>query len=156
MGRSGTRSWQRRRRVLLVAWVTLAITAVGLAGLTGLTCRYGLHRQYATFSGGRGYVVSVMAGRVLVSYDPSVVVGYGWTGALDRWYWPDVVPRIRWGSAAWMVSVPFWLPALAAGGGAWWFRRRWRRVRVAGVCVRCGYEVGEMRVCPECGAEVVG
>ena len=148
--------WLRRRRRLLAAWLVLGAVGVILLALTVFTCRYEIHKQYDASRPTYGYVVSVFAGRLHVSHVSGTVPGYSRVGFADRWWRPRLLPRASWSAPSWWFSLPFWIPAAIAAGGAWWVHRRWRHVRITGVCTSCGYEIGNLAVCPECGMDLEG
>jgi len=60
-----------------------------------------------------------------------------------------------------LVAIPLWwgvagagVPVAVAWGVRWLPARRRGMRRARGMCWRCGYEVGGLGVCPECGASV--
>lgn len=70
--------------------------------------------------------------------------GYGWGDPLPR-----VVP-LRVLPVGFALGTVFWSGVIAGPGALFRLARRRRRQR-RGVCAGCGYEVGELASCPECG-----
>lgn len=63
----------------------------------------------------------------------------------------------EWGVSSpgvWRVNIPLWVPlAGALAIAAWGWRGRRKR---PGTCERCGYELGGLSRCPECGEAQAG
>lgn len=79
-----------------------------------------------------GLSVGAVSGNMTITA-ATITVGT-WHGVL--WKWPLVVAAILGLSALWF-----------------WFQE-WKRKRIGGLCVHCGYDARGLKVCPECGREV--
>lgn len=135
---------------------------IGLAAVAALLGLYAMNlRWWPGWTPSRGTFVGVQHGAFVIGGNPSV----GW----DRFVlvWPrcqgsiwDWSTWITWGrlGPSWWITVPIWIPLVAAAGVT---ARAWRRHRRArrgpGACLACGYDLAGLTggVCPECGANGV-
>jgi hypothetical protein len=134
-------------------WGALSLFALSCAGW--VTGRFAI-AQWGDWQ--RGYV-SVCGGDLVVEWPVGgapdgpprrllVVAGRG--GSRGR-------PIATRDATHWLVVVPLWLAAGAAGAvaaAAWALDARSRRRAMAGRCARCGYDCAGLAVgvpCPECG-----
>ena len=88
------------------------------------------------------------AGRLVWGCTP--VDEFGWT------FYSSSAPTSS-GDWDWYLRIPLWAPVLLAAmptAWLWWRDRPSRRRRLAGVCLKCGYDLrglGAGGLCPECG-----
>lgn len=97
-----------------------------------------------------------MAGCLFVTVDTTTtyLAQFIWhpSGLNLRWA-PSIFPKGP--AAVTRVMLPLWIPALIAGGAAFYFHRK-ARVPGPGHCPKCGYNLAgnTSGVCPECGRAV--
>lgn len=160
------RCWRSHHHPKLRRWakwmglaVVLGIVAADIASVwRGAGCR-----RFDNKTGNLS-VVAVFWGQI--SFMRQVGGGSFGMGSESEVYWIDSSPgpaRHEW-VFAWinsngltLLEVPLWAPALLVAmptAWLWWRDRPSRRRRLAGVCLKCGYDLrglGEGRLCPECG-----
>lgn len=122
-----------------------------------------LYTYYVYWHGSRPGAFALSGGRVSIC--PGLPRHNGYPGDnvgitfLSRWVW------LREGSSPWIFwRRPNSLPEQEVSAGLWWFIlpimvtttalaiAQRRRVR-SGACIKCGYDIGELIICPECGRQ---
>jgi hypothetical protein len=133
----------RRSRLFLPTIIAFIITLTLMLGSMCLTV--GRVQQI----GSRHYAVGAEAGRLAIGITTAntnaptrwIAESYGFL--FEPWFEIERSPRV-----VAYASVPLWAPLLVLGYLAW--RTRPRRI-LPGHCHHCGYDLGGINPCPECG-----
>ena len=164
------RAGMKRRLFNLAAAMSLVVTVAVLA--LWVRARYvcddvsmARGRSYAMFVTWRSYV-GIDVGRF--SRLPSATDGiepFHWDATPSQvtrtplWFLPRahqrVFPSSEFDARRWDVRIPFWLLFAIACSSSWLALRTRSRIRPAGCCRRCGYDLrATPDRCPECGTPV--
>jgi hypothetical protein len=133
----------RRSRLFLPTLIAFILTLTLMLGSMWLTV--GRVQQI----GSRHYAVGAEAGRLAIGITTAntnaptrwIAESYGFL--FEPWFEIERSPRV-----VAYASVPLWAPLLVLGYLAW--RTRPRRI-LPGHCHHCGYDLGGINPCPECG-----
>ena len=139
-----------KRRSLLAWSLSLTIVAVPVATYVVTVCRQ-VYVSVPQFDDGHYQLVGIRGQLILVRRPhPFPVRGIAWGP-------PPNPPGVNWGfyfgtrsPGTWVAAVPIWSLVAASTLIALAVLRRHLRTR-AGVCPECGYPLGRLPLCTECG-----